>query len=365
MSAYFEASLRHKVGNFDLDVELALDGGIGVLFGPSAAGKSLTLRLIAGLAQPKNGTVRLGSRLLVQTTGGPVLPAHKRKIGLVHQDLSLFPHLTVLENVAYGLRGKQRAVGVWVKKMHLTGVEDRYPHQLSGGQQQRVALARALAPEPELLLLDEPFSALDGPLKRSLRRELKDLQRDTGIPVLYVTHQIEDVCALGGTVFLLREGRVVQSFPVEKLWQAGSQASTWPTLGWGNLIHGKVSRREGGTWLSWAGGSLELPAVTADEGPAVAFVPPQEVKVLYPDLPVDPQLAVNTIEGNIVERYFIGHTFTLYVDAAGLHWHIEYPADAYTDLELEEGELVRISVRPAAVSLLKPQELGELGGGRK
>ena len=365
MSAYFEASLRHRIGNFDLDVELALEREIGVLFGPSAAGKSLTLRLIAGLAHPQNGTVRLGRRLLLETPGGPVLPAHKRKIGLVHQDLSLFPHLTVLENVAYGVRGEKQAVGVWVKKMHLTGVEDRYPHQLSGGQQQRVALARALAPEPELLLLDEPFSALDGPLKRSLRRELKDLQRDTGIPVLYVTHQIEDVCALGSTVFLLREGRVVQSFPVEKLWQAGSQVSTWPALGWGTLIQGEVVRRAGGTWLSWAGGSLELPVGSADEGPAVAFVPPQEVKVLYPDLPVDPQLAVNVIEGRIVERYLIGHTCTLYIDAAGLHWHIEYPADSYTDLELDEGGLVRMSVRPAAVALLKPQDMGEIGGGRK
>ncbi|UCF96134.1 MAG: ABC transporter ATP-binding protein [Spirochaetaceae bacterium] len=361
MSAFFEASLEHRIGGFALEVELALDRGIGVLFGPSAAGKSLTLRLIAGLIHPQKGTIRLGTRFLLKTPGGAVLPAHKRKIGLVHQDLSLFPHLTVLENVAYGLRRNVRAAGYWLEKMRLTGVENRYPRQLSGGQQQRVALARALAPRPELLLLDEPFSALDGPLKRSLRRELKELQRETDIPVLYVTHQIEDVCALGSTVFLLRSGRIVRSFPVEELWQAGSQASTWPALGWGTLIRGKVVQRAGGTWLSWTGGSLELPAMSVEQGAAVAFVPPREIKILYPDLPVDPQLAVNLIEGRIVERYVVGHTCTLYVDGAGLHWHIEYPADSYTDLRLEEGSSVRIGVRPAAVSLLTPQDTEKTG----
>jgi molybdate transport system ATP-binding protein len=358
MSALLEAELHHRVGAFDLAVQLELGREIGVLFGPSGAGKSLTLRLLAGSELPRSGRIRLAERTLLELPGGPVLPARRRRIALVHQHLSLFPHLSVLENVAYGLRGPGRRAeaGSWLGRLRLAGLESRYPQQLSGGQQQRVALARALAVRPELLLLDEPFSALDGPLRRGLRRELRRLQREMGIPVLYVSHQIEDVCALGSRITLIREGRTLGSFPVERLWQAGAQAEAWPALGWGNLIRGRVQRRRGGVWLSWPGGELELPPGAA--GPNAGsrglsvFVAPRQVKILYPGLPVDPSISGNVLEARVEEVYSVGHTRTLYVSAGGLSWHVEHPVDSYRDLELREGSRLRIAVPPQGIAVL-------------
>ncbi len=351
-----EVRLDHRLGPFRLEVELALGREIGVLFGPSGAGKSLVLRLIAGLERPRQGRVALAGRVLTQTPGGPFLAPRLRRIGLVPQQLALFPHLTVLQNVAYGLRGSGRLEQArgWMECMRLKGLEERFPAQLSGGQRQRVALARALAPGPELLLLDEPFSALDGPLRRSLRRELKRLQRQAEIPVLYVTHQIEDVSALGSRVFLMIEGRLAGRLSPEELWRSAFQAEAWSVLGWGNLVRGEVSRRSGQTFLLWPGGRLELAEESARPGPAAAFVAPQDVKLLYPDLPVDPQLAANVMEGRVLEHLPVGHAHTLYVEACGLQWHIEFATHSYRGLQLEEGSAVRIAVRPAAVSVLAP-----------
>jgi molybdate transport system ATP-binding protein len=356
MSALFEAELEHRLRGFRLQATLALEREIGVLFGPSGAGKSLTLRLLSGSERPTRGRIRLGERVLLQAPGGPSVPSRRRRIGLVHQSLSLFPHLSVLENVAYGIREKrpvrERLAGHWIERLHLAGLEGRYPGQLSGGQQQRVALARAMAGQPELLLLDEPFSALDAPLRRSLRRELRTLQRQTGIPMLYVSHQIEDVCALGVRIVLIREGRTGMSFPVQRLWAAGSQAEAWPALGWGTLVRGRVEERSGGLWLCWERGALELPPAAAVPGPAAAFVAPQEVKILYPGLPVDPQLAANRLEGKVEEAFALGSTRTLHVSAAGLSWHVEHPVDSYRDLDLGEGAPVAISVPPASLTVL-------------
>jgi molybdate transport system ATP-binding protein len=361
VAAFLEARLEHRLGSFHLQVELSLEREIGVLFGPSGAGKSLTLRALAGLLTPARGRIHMGARQLLATPGGINLPARRRRIGMVHQELSLFPHLTVLENVAYGLR-ELKALPVarsWLERMHLAGLEGRYPAQLSGGQQQRVALARALAPRPELLLLDEPFSALDSPLRRGLRRELKALQRETGVPVLYVTHHIEDVCALGQRILPIRDGRLLGSFPVARLWEAGTQVDVWCALGWGNVIYGRIERHQAAVRLRWAGGSLQLPPMVPPRRRAAVFVPPQQVKLLYPDIPVDPQLAANVMPGRVVERFQVGNTCTLYVDAAGRHWHLEFPAASYRDLSLGEGAAVRLSVRPGAVTLLQPTAEGE------
>jgi molybdate transport system ATP-binding protein len=209
-----------------------------------------------------------------------------------------------------------------------------------------------MAGQPELLLLDEPFSTLDAPLRRSLRRELRALQRETGIPVLYVSHQIEDVCALGTRIVLIRAGRTGASFPVQRLWAAGFQAETWPALGWGTLVRGRIEERSGGLWLCWDRGALELPPAAALPGPAAAFVAPQDVKILYPGLPVDPQLAANRLEGRVEEAFVLGSTRTLHVSAAGLSWHVEHPVGSYRDLDLGEGTPVAISVPPASLTVL-------------
>jgi ABC-type Fe3+/spermidine/putrescine transport system ATPase subunit len=185
-----------------LDVAFTARVGITVLFGPSGAGKSTCLAVIAGLLEPERGSVRLGDRVLSE------LPAHERRVGLVFQSLALFPHLSALKNVEYGA-AKPVDAARWLERMHVVHVASKRPAELSGGEAQRVALARALASQPQVLLLDEPFSALDFALRRQLSEELVTLTRELAIPVVLVTHDRQDAAALATQVVVLERGKVV------------------------------------------------------------------------------------------------------------------------------------------------------------
>ncbi|MBU6249133.1 MAG: ATP-binding cassette domain-containing protein [Xanthomonadaceae bacterium] len=202
---------------FALDVAFRSDAGRLVLFGPSGAGKSLTLRAIAGLLRPDAGHVTVAGRTLFDDVRGVDVPARDRQVGFVFQDYALFPHLTVAQNVAFGLKAGLRqpsrrrvpeAARQWLDAFEIGHLAGRYPSQLSGGQRQRVALARALAPEPRLLLLDEPFAALDTALRARLRDSLVALQERLGLQMVVITHDPADVEALARQVLHLRDGRV-------------------------------------------------------------------------------------------------------------------------------------------------------------
>ena len=210
----------------DLDLEVGA-GSVTAVVGASGCGKTTLLRLVAGLEIPDAGTVRIGGDDVAGE--GVWVQPEARGVGMVFQDFALFPHLTVRENVAYGLRGMKRNTReARVREMlALTGIDElaaRYPHQLSGGQRQRVALARALAPDPRLLLLDEPFSSLDLPLKVGLQMELAELLRESGVPTLIVVHDVEDVVPLAARVVILREGRIVKEGSIARLCQQPGDA---------------------------------------------------------------------------------------------------------------------------------------------
>jgi ABC-type sulfate/molybdate transport systems ATPase subunit len=214
-----DVSLRARLPDFSLDVGFETSAsGITALFGPSGAGKSLTLRHLAGLERAEAGRVRLGSRTLFDASEGVFVRPRDRRIGLVFQEYALFPHLDVRSNVAFGLHGRprdarRRRVDELLSLMGLDGYGERNPRRLSGGERQRVAIARALAPEPELLLLDEPFAALDFRVRGDLRWALADIQRLTSVPMILVTHALEDVRALADTLVLMDQGTVVAVGP--------------------------------------------------------------------------------------------------------------------------------------------------------
>jgi molybdate transport system ATP-binding protein len=214
--AELSVSIRDTVGPFSLDVAFESTAGVTALFGPSGAGKSLTLRHLAGLERTRAGRIALGERVLFDADAGIRVRPQDRRVGLVFQEYALFPHLTVSANIGYGLAGRSRAereerAEALLRLTGLTGFGDRKPDSLSGGQRQRVALARALAPEPEILLLDEPFSALDFRVRAELRSALRTLQEATGVPMVLVTHSLEDVRSLSQELVLLDGGRVVAS----------------------------------------------------------------------------------------------------------------------------------------------------------
>mgnify|MGYP000846969664 FL=1 len=351
-----EASFSKDLGSFSLRISFELGEEIAALFGPSGAGKSLTLKILAGLDRPKEGRIVLNGRVLYDSASSVFVKACQRRIGLVFQELALFPHMTALENVAYGLKGpnKWKIARQWLDRVKLEGLYDRMPNQLSGGQRQRVALARALAPKPDLLLLDEPFSALDGPMRRALRRELKKLSLESQTPTIYVTHDIEDVCSLASRVFLIRDGKTLASIDVDKLWDPHAQESIWHSLGWGTLIHGKIEEDGGSLYFKWDKGRLKVSCSRHLIGEASVFIHPNHVKLLYPDVPVDPELEANVIEGKIIEKIEINGSVRLYIKGSGIEWHAEYPGDSYLMLEIKEGQNVLFSIAPSKISLLTP-----------
>jgi len=213
-SDMLQVAFTHRIGSFDLAPEFTAGNGITALVGASGAGKTLTLRAIAGLIMPHAGRITMQGDALFDDERGVRLSPQARRIGVVFQQYALFPHLSVAQNVAYGLTHlpeaeRQADVERWLTLVGLETYASRWPRDLSGGQQQRVALARALAPAPRLLLLDEPFAAVDMGLRRRLREELRRLQQTVGTPMVLVTHDLDEVRQLADHVVVLDHGRVV------------------------------------------------------------------------------------------------------------------------------------------------------------
>lgn len=218
LEADIQRHLQAAGQHFQLDVQLHCTQRHVVLFGPSGAGKSLTLKAIAGLLQPDAGHIVIDGERVFDAAAVTCVPARRRRLGYVFQDYALFPHLTVRQNVAFGLhrgwlnprRGQRHeAVEHWLGALRIEKLGDLLPAQVSGGQRQRTALARALVTQPRALLLDEPFAALDHDLRAHLRRELQVLLDQTGIPLLLITHDPEDVAVFGQQVIQVADGRVL------------------------------------------------------------------------------------------------------------------------------------------------------------
>jgi spermidine/putrescine transport system ATP-binding protein len=241
------------------EVDLAVyPGEFLTLLGPSGCGKTTLLRIIAGFETPTAGRVLLGGRDVT------ALPPEKRPLNMVFQRYALFPHLTVAENVAFGLRLRHVAeaevrerVGQALALVRLEGFEARLPHQVSGGQAQRVALARALVNRPEVLLLDEPLSALDRKIRLQMQDELRQIQAQVGTTFVYVTHDQDEAMAMSTRVVLLREGIITQIATPLALYQAPASEFAANFIGDANLLEGRVVQSGSNLAVSWCGLVLE------------------------------------------------------------------------------------------------------------
>ena len=278
---------------------VAKRGELLALLGPSGCGKTTTLRLIAGFEPQDAGTVEIGGRLVAGPAPGKGEPPERRRVGMVFQDYALFPHLSVGKNVAFGLpRGSERAERVRraLATVGLAGAEGRMPHELSGGQQQRVALARALAPGPEIVLLDEPFSNLDVGLRARVRMEVRQILADAGATAVLVTHDQEEALSLTDRVAIMFDGRVVQAAMPEELYHRPVSRQVAAFVGDAQFLPGEGSGRRVATELG------DLPAIGQVEGPVEVMLRPEALRLTPASDPGE-----SPPNATVQQRLFFGH----------------------------------------------------------
>jgi iron(III) transport system ATP-binding protein len=245
------------------------------LLGPSGCGKTTTLRLIAGFERPDAGRVVVGGRVVAAP--GTFVPPERRRVGMVFQDHALFPHLDVARNVGYGLSGRVGRADRVREMLELVGLVElgaRMPHELSGGQQQRVALARALAPKPEVLLLDEPFSNLDAALRARVRAEVREILRTAGATAIFVTHDREEALSLADRVAVLWQGRLIQIARPDELYRRPASPEVAAFIGDADLFPGRAS---GGSVACELG---TLPVCPPAHGPVHVLIRPESVRLV-------------------------------------------------------------------------------------
>jgi molybdate transport system ATP-binding protein len=243
-----QLALKKKIKSFTLDIAWETGNELAVLFGFSGAGKSMTLQLIAGLMKPDEGSIRLDDAVYFDSASGRNLPPQERPFGYVFQDLALFPHMTVLRNILYGAarvpkHEKHERAHDMIRAFKLSGLEERYPHELSGGQKQRVAFARALIRRPKLFLLDEPFSALDRPLRLEMRNFLREVRDNFGMPIILVTHDFDEAASISDKLIVYDHGRIVQVGSPEQVIKNPATASVSGLIaGYTNTAPGESAR---------------------------------------------------------------------------------------------------------------------------
>ena len=287
---------------------VSLDIGAGEFFallGPSGCGKTTTLRLIAGFESPDQGRIVVGGRDVTE------MPVHRRDMGVIFQSYALFPHRTVAENVAFGLRMRRiprqeidRRVSTALAQVALTGLEGRRPAQLSGGQQQRVALARAIVIEPPVLLCDEPLGALDRRLRQQMQFELKQLQKQLGVTLLFVTHDQEEALALSDRIAVMNAGRIEQVGAPAEIYERPRTRFVADFVGEINIIDGTWSA---GRLLAVDGRAMPAPTAAGRDGPGAIAIRPERTAMTGPQ--------AGLLSGRIVTANFLGGQ-TLYRIAA-------------------------------------------------
>lgn len=293
-----DIALRRRLGGFALDVTFSAPSGVTALFGHSGSGKTSVIQAVAGLARPDAGRIAVAGTVLFDSERRIDLPPPRRRCGYVFQDARLFPHLSVAGNLRYGLRRADHPAdpAQWAQVVGMLGIGPllaRRPHRLSGGEKQRVAIGRALLMRPRILLLDEPLAALDAARKAEILPYLEGVRRLSGVPILYVSHAVEEVLRLADHVVLLDNGRVAATGPVAEIFARPDLAHLTGDGEAGAIIDGQVTAIDaawGMTTLSFPGGDLHVPDCPAPLGARLVL----RIRARDITLARDPPAAIST-----------------------------------------------------------------------
>jgi len=351
-------NLHVRVGTFDLrDITLEVPkGGYALIIGPTGSGKTTLLEAVAGHARLKAGRVFMHDDEVTD------LPPERRGLGFVYQQYHLFPHLSVRDNIGYGIaraRGQrdrsdpEARIAELADMLAIAPLLDRPVRGLSGGEQQRVALARALAPRPSILLLDEPFAAVDPATRQVLRRELRELHEREGITTLQVTHDFDEALRLGDLVAVLAEGRIAQSGTPEEVFRYPNSAFVARFVGTGNVIAGVVERIDpdngpGSFRGTFRGDSLVLDVVAEREGSIHAVVRPEDIVL---SLTHHPGSARNQMEGRVVRLERIGPVTLVHLDV-GRPLIASLTSQSVEEMGLKAGKPVMLAFKATAILLV-------------
>jgi molybdate/tungstate transport system ATP-binding protein len=351
-------NLHVRVGNFDLqDISFEVPkGGYALIIGPTGSGKTTLLEAVAGHAPLRAGRVFMHDDEVTH------LPPERRGLGFVYQQYHLFPHLSVRENIGYGIGGRRGELGGFDPAVRVAELADmlaieplleRTVRGLSGGEQQRVALARALAPKPSILLLDEPFAAVDPATRQVLRRELRELHEREKITTLQVTHDFDEALRLGDLVAVLAQGRIAQSGTPEQVFRYPNSAFVARFVGTGNVIAGTVERaaaanQPGAFQGRFTGDNLVLEVVAEREGPSHAVLRPEDIVL---SLTHDLGSARNHMDGKVVRLERLGPVTLVHLDV-GRPLIASLTTKSVEEMELRAGVAVVAAVKATAILLV-------------
>ncbi len=365
-----KARIKKRLGQFVLDVSFQAQTQVLALFGPSGAGKSLTLQCIAGLLTPDDGRIEIGPRVAFDAARGINLRPQQRRVGYVFQNYALFPHLSVARNIAFGLphlppAERRQRVAEALRAMRLEGLESRLPRELSGGQQQRVALARTLVTEPAILLLDEPFAALDSVIRGRLQRELLQLLSDLAIPTVLVTHNLDEAYSLAGQIAVYDNGRVLQCEPRDDVYYRPQSKAVARFVGMKNFGRGRITAVEA-EHLRLESFGLEFFAPARPRADGAAWQPgdtaqwcirPEHVMLVRKDRPFAPLTPGETrLPGKVVQEVAHGSHYTLLFRPEGAgalpDLHVTLPTYMYHRLRLDTEKHWWVSLKQGFIHLL-------------
>ena len=357
-------------------LDVAFECGAGellALVGPSGSGKTTVLRCIAGLATPRDGEVTCDGETWLDVRGGAAASPQQRRVGLVFQHYALFPHLDALANVATAMSHQPREeraarARTLLARVNMEGLESRRPSELSGGQRQRVALARALARDPRALLLDEPFSAVDQLTRRRLRLELAQLRREIRIPMVLVTHDLDEAQLLGDRLSVLHHGRTLQTGGVQEVMQQPASALVARLLDHRNVFTGVVSGHDetrGATWIDWAGTGIEC--ALADRfapGERVDWVVPESHVVMHRRERPSRGERENPVRGIARDVVVLGGDARVTLDVHGLDTPLTFEVSAHVAARnrVEAGAEVAVSLLADGVHLMPAADAASVIG---